>query len=137
MLDSLNNRVRTINSELDHISTKKSMLFNTNVNAARVDKLYEKVLKWQSMANHVPHVVTRLESLKTVHDDSVYLSETLKNTKQQQVDLQELLNVQETLLKQVEQGYIENMANVESNISTLDQRMNELLEKLKLLKLNK
>jgi dynactin-2 len=131
MLDSLNNRVKTINNELEHISTKKSMLINTNVNAARVDKLYEKVQRWESIANQVPHVVSRLQSLKTVHDDATYFMEYMKNMKQQYGDLTSLLGSQQDLLQQVEKGYVDNMFIIEENISSLDRRMISLIEKLK------
>lgn len=94
------------------------------------------VEKWNLVIQQLPQIISRLASLKTVHDESINFSKCLKSLQNQQREITKLLQSQEHLLSQIEKGFQTNTTIIEKNITNIDARISTLIEKIKILESN-
>jgi dynactin-2 len=125
MIKSLTQRIRNLNHEFDSLTNKRKEI-NTGENAEKIDKLLHKVQRWDSIANQVPLIVSRLQSLKDVHEESLLFGETIRKLTSHQEEIQSLLGSQDVVLSKLEQAFQNNAKIIEANVKSIDQRIQAL-----------
>lgn len=126
-LQSLESRVKFISKELDSISSSENL--GIGFNSEKVDRLYQKVRKWDELAMQVPMIVSRLQTLKIVHDEAIYFAGTVTKLKEQQEELMELLHGNADVLENFNQNFSENLAIINNNMKSLQERIRNLEKK--------
>ncbi|KAF0980116.1 hypothetical protein FDP41_013765 [Naegleria fowleri] len=120
-------RVKFISKELDSISSSENL--GIGFNSEKVDRLYQKVRKWDELAMQVPMIVSRLQTLKIVHDEAIYFAGTVTKLKEQQEELMELLHGNADVLENFNQNFSENLAIINNNMKSLQERIRNLEKK--------
>ncbi|KAG2391741.1 hypothetical protein C9374_013226 [Naegleria lovaniensis] len=126
LLQSLESRVKFISKELDTISTSEN---HSSFNSEKVDSLFQKVSKWDELAKQVPMIVSRLQTLKIVHDEAIYFAGTVTKLKEQQEELMDLLHGNEDVLANFNQNFAENLTIINNNMKSLQERIKNLEKK--------
>lgn len=129
MIKSLTQRIRNLNHEFDSLANKRQEL-NTNDNTEKIDKLLLKMERWESIARQVPLVVSRLQSLKDVHEQSILFGETIRKLTTNQDIIRQQLISQDKLLEKVDGVFQNNVKIIEENVNSIDQRIRALQEKI-------
>ncbi len=130
---SLTQRIRNLNHEFDTLASKKQQnatVVQMTHSSESLDDVMDKINKWNSVANQVPLIVSRLQSLKTAHDDSILFGDTIRRLTTHQTEISSILSSNDTLLNQLKEAFADNMNTIESNVQHMDQRMQALQDKL-------
>lgn len=76
----------------------------------------------------VPLLISRLETLKHIHDDAIHFASHLHKLQSQQEQIQHALQTNDTLLHHVQEQMQQNQIILEQNMRALDERI-KLLNK--------
>jgi hypothetical protein len=83
------------------------------------------------MANELPHIITRLSSLKTLHEEGALLTQVVHEIDSEQSNITSLLKRNATLLSEIETNLAKNMSIIQSNFVAIEKRLKDLESKLK------
>lgn len=78
----------------------------------------------------IPHILSHLRTLSTLHAAAGEFQDTLKDLEQEQSKIHSGLVQLQSAVETVERSLDENKAVVKQNVSGLDGRVNELLKRL-------
>ncbi|GLD99679.1 hypothetical protein PINS_up008405 [Pythium insidiosum] len=131
-LDAVKTRTTALVHELTLLQKLKESpgvhgALNAQADREKLQQIYEKMLRVDDVAASVPALIDRLATLKSLHDDSLDLTERTRRMEQSQTRLHELLESDATLLENMEKSLEENVAVFQRNIQALDERMTRLL----------
>lgn len=79
---------------------------------------------------HIPHILTRLRTLSTLHSAAGEFQGTLEGLEEEQKKLHEALRELKGAVETVESSLEENRGLVKGNVGGLDERVNGLLKRL-------
>ena len=79
----------------------------------------------------IPHILARLRTLSALHSSAAIFDETLSSLEAEQEQLRNSLDELLIAVESVEKRIQENDAVVKSNVSGLDQRIEDVVERLK------
>ncbi|GJJ06427.1 hypothetical protein Clacol_000618 [Clathrus columnatus] len=82
---------------------------------------------------HIPHILARLRTLSSLHNDAAAFQETLKSMEEEERRIRTILNELESAVNAVETSLQENSNVISSNVGGLEKRvegLNRRLEKL-------
>ena len=95
-------------------------------NLEKVNELYELVKKWDSCADVLPTIVDRLYTLQDLHQQAMEFSSSLKALEAAQSELSNNLGGHEQLLQDVQKTFTNNVDLIQSNVASLETRINAL-----------
>ncbi|XP_074623051.1 dynactin subunit 2-like isoform X1 [Acropora palmata] len=101
-------------------------------NAAKLDKvteLYDFLNKWDSFVDVVPDLISRLQSLKSLHEQASHFGQSLLQLDSSQSTLNSQIQGQAKLLNELEASFAANVSAVEANCERVESRVSVLLEK--------
>jgi len=75
-------------------------------------------------------IISRLQSLRPLHEESLTFAQTIRYLSQQQGQIVQLLSSHNVHLIKVENGLADNMATIQKNIDTINERMQMISDKL-------
>ncbi|KAL9966220.1 hypothetical protein ACROYT_G024263 [Oculina patagonica] len=116
---------------LHHVSvlTEKKEEAENAAKQSKVTELYELLNKWDSFVDVVPDLITRLQSLKALHEQASQFGQSLLELDSSQSALNSQMHGQAKLLNELEDSFKSNVAVIESNCERVEARVNALLEK--------
>jgi len=79
----------------------------------------------------LPTVISKLHSLKSLHEDSANVVEKVQNIEIQQKMIQQTLESNKQILTEVSESLGQNQKIIANNIQSFELRINQLQEKLK------
>jgi hypothetical protein len=94
----------------------------------KIQVLYQQLVKLDSVSSMIPHIVSRLKALQSIHNDSVRFQETLEVLKEDQDHLKYLAKETQVGMKQLLDSVLENQSKIQKNIEALDKRMSEFMQ---------
>ncbi|KAJ3408962.1 Dynactin subunit 2 [Chytridiales sp. JEL 0842] len=97
----------------------------------RVWFLFKSLEKLHPIIGIIPHLVSRLQALQSLHTEAATFADSLKLVTNEQIKVTESSKSIEASLKRLEENMKENAAIVERNMQSLDQRIVALMEKAK------
>ena len=120
-LDMLEFRLQSLLDKLKEVKTKPVV----SEKLTKVQEMYELAQKWDSVADSLPLIVDRLQVLDPLHQQTLQFSQALNaiDTLQQQVVNSTKSN--NASLDQLKTNMNQNMENIQSNITSLEQRLNK------------
>ncbi|KAI9193190.1 Dynamitin-domain-containing protein [Polychytrium aggregatum] len=92
--------------------------------------LHSTMERLEPMSNIIPQLITRLHSLKTLHQEAAVFSESLKMLTQGQDKLEDNSKLMQSAIARLESSIADNQASVENNIEALEKRMSGLIERI-------
>eukprot|EP00521_Asterionellopsis_glacialis_P006782 CAMPEP_0195281034 /NCGR_PEP_ID=MMETSP0707-20130614/508_1 /TAXON_ID=33640 /ORGANISM="Asterionellopsis glacialis, Strain CCMP134" /LENGTH=375 /DNA_ID=CAMNT_0040339873 /DNA_START=31 /DNA_END=1158 /DNA_ORIENTATION=- len=127
-LEQTTARAKVIRADMEAASKARTKLdlSSNSTEAKKINELYNLMEQLESVQNHLPALVQRLQQLSVLHNQTATFSSRLTAAEQSlTVSAQKLSSVQETLSK-LETGMTDNVKVIEQNIHTLDERMKTL-----------
>ncbi|KAJ0408207.1 hypothetical protein ATCC90586_003315 [Pythium insidiosum] len=131
-LDAVKSRTTALVHELTLLQKLKDSpgvhgALNAQADREKLQQIYEKMLRVDDVAGSIPALIDRLTTLKSLHEDSMDLTERTRRMEQSQTRLQELLESDAALVANMEKSLEENVQVFQRNIQALDERMARLL----------
>ncbi|XP_071812482.1 dynactin subunit 2-like [Apostichopus japonicus] len=125
LLDHTEARIQNLLQKMDQIKEKSSEAEEGDKDS-KISLLYDIVTKWDNVADSLPKVVDRLKALQELHEQALQFSQALSqlDTAQQQVTTG--LQNQTALQKQLSDSFAANMAAIEANCKSLEERFKKI-----------
>jgi len=123
-LDAIKNKMQTVGDEIKIFLSKKEKV-PAGVKEGtekKIEECYATILKWDPIAQQLPIIINRLQSLKVLHEESVLFNETLNQITTEQAQVSELLKSNENTFKELDKNFKVNTQAILSNIEALDKR---------------
>eukprot|EP00933_Yihiella_yeosuensis_P027356 TRINITY_DN2123_c0_g1_i1.p1 TRINITY_DN2123_c0_g1~~TRINITY_DN2123_c0_g1_i1.p1 ORF type:complete len:470 (+),score=94.50 TRINITY_DN2123_c0_g1_i1:1292-2701(+) len=131
-LDSISKGVDKVMREIEQVLAKKAELEgigNSDKDLDRkVSELYDFCHKWNATAASLPAIVTRLQSLQALHQQSASFASRLAALELQQDELNKLLQTTSASVKELGAGLHENMSIVRENMRTLEEKISKAVK---------
>jgi len=87
--------------------------------------------RWDQASLQLPTIVSRLRSLKTLHEESSDALNKVNNLETQQKLIQETLKSNQELLYKVSQSLMENSKLMVNNIQSFESRITKIQDTIK------
>lgn len=94
-----------------------------------MSELYDLLSKWDSFVDVVPDLISRLQSLKSLHEQASHFGQSLIQLDSSQSSLSSQMQGQAKLLAELEASFTANVSAIEANCERVESRVNVLLEK--------
>ena len=91
--------------------------------------MYEKMMKWDYIADELPLILDRLKSVERIYKASAKFESRVSQMELLQTTIHEHLKRDEMLLNNLETSILENSDIMQKNISALDDRFLKLSQK--------
>ncbi|XP_071803203.1 dynactin subunit 2-like isoform X1 [Asterias amurensis] len=132
-VDHVDARIQSLLQHLNQVKEKKKTAEEAGKESKelsdsmeiKISELYDMVEKWDGIADTVPSVVERLQALKDLHEQALQFSQALSHLDTAQQQLTSNLNNQDTLLKELRDSFGANMAAIQANCQSLEERMSK------------
>jgi len=123
-LDAIKNKMQTVGDEIKIFLSKKEKVPAglKEGTEKKIEECYATILKWDPIAQQLPIIINRLQSLKVLHEESVIFNETLNQITTEQTQVSELLKSNENTFKELDKNFKANTQAILSNIEALDKR---------------
>ncbi|EDQ90163.1 uncharacterized protein MONBRDRAFT_32065 [Monosiga brevicollis MX1] len=96
----------------------------------KIRELHQVANRWDATAAAVPAIVERLKDLRALHEEAANFAATLTHMRATQDQVKEQLSTQDVTLKTLEQSLEKNAQTIETNFSSLQQRVEALMKKM-------
>jgi len=133
-LDNLVRRAANLRKELQTIQQKTSQQIEDQITKAKeekINRMFDVMERWDQASLQLPTIISRLHSLKILHEESADGIQKLHNLESQQKLIQQTLENNKQLLTKVSQSLSENAKLMSSNIQSFDTRISQIQEKMK------
>lgn len=127
-IDHVDARLQGILHHVNALSEKRQEVENS-AKQSKVTELYDLLNKWDSFVDVVPDLITRLQSLKALHEQASQFGQSLLELDSSQSTLNSQMRGQAKLLSELEASFKSNVATIEANCERVEARINALLEK--------
>eukprot|EP00928_Gymnodinium_smaydae_P064882 TRINITY_DN48119_c0_g1_i1.p1 TRINITY_DN48119_c0_g1~~TRINITY_DN48119_c0_g1_i1.p1 ORF type:complete len:383 (-),score=111.76 TRINITY_DN48119_c0_g1_i1:66-1214(-) len=131
-MEAINQRVKTVMSDVDRLLEKKTELENAARNDEvdqKVSELYSFCHRWHAASSSLPTIVARLRSLQVLHEQSANFSARLTALEGQQDEIMKLLEATNTAVAELGTGLTQNMSIMRDNMKTLEDKMAKAMGK--------
>nr|XP_021513490.1 dynactin subunit 2 isoform X1 [Meriones unguiculatus] len=125
VLDQVEARLQSVLGKVNEIAKHKASVEDADTQS-KVHQLYETVQRWSPMASTLPELVQRLVTIKQLHEQAMQFAQLLTHLDTTQQMIASSLKDNTTLLTQVQTTMRENLATVEGNFASIDERMKKL-----------
>ncbi|XP_004583010.2 dynactin subunit 2 [Ochotona princeps] len=125
VLDQVEARLQSVLGKVNEIAKHKASVEDADTQS-KVHQLYETIQRWSPIASTLPELVQRLISIKQLHEQAMQFGQLLTHLDTTQQMIASSLKDNTTLLTQVQTTMRENLATVEGNFASIDERMKKL-----------
>jgi len=129
-LESIRNGVHKVMGDLEQALAKKAELDGNGADPEldrKVSELYEFCHRWSATSASLPAIVSRLQTLQALHQQSATFASRLTALEQQQDELAKLLDVTSRAVQDLGRGLQENMTIVKDNMRSLEEKIIKVL----------
>uniref|UniRef100_U3EBE7 Dynactin subunit 2 n=1 Tax=Callithrix jacchus TaxID=9483 RepID=U3EBE7_CALJA len=125
VLDQVEARLQSVLGKVNEIAKHKASVEDADTQS-KVHQLYETIQRWSPIASTLPELVQRLVTIKQLHEQAMQFGQLLTHLDTTQQMIANSLKDNTTLLTQVQITMRENLATVEGNFASIDERMKKL-----------
>jgi dynactin-2 len=125
VLDQVEARLQSVLGKVNEIAKHKASVEDADTQS-KVHQLYETIQRWSPIASTLPELVQRLVTIKQLHEQAMQFGQLLTHLDTTQQMIASSLKDNTTLLTQVQKTMRENLATVEGNFASIDERMKKL-----------
>jgi len=132
-LEVLQRTVTNLSAELDKLAEKKQRQEEDpgiKAHEMQVKEMFGMMNRWDAVSLQLPNIVSRLQTLKSLHEGAASFSESVNVLENQQEEIKKLLTFNGDLMKQVDSNFKSNLNTVQGNVQMLEKRFVELSKKL-------
>ncbi|XP_008059028.1 dynactin subunit 2 isoform X1 [Carlito syrichta] len=125
VLDQVEARLQSVLGKVNEIAKHKASVEDAD-SQSKVHQLYDTIQRWSPIASTLPELVQRLVTIKQLHEQAMQFGQLLTHLDTTQQMIASSLKDNTTLLTQVQTTMRENLATVEGNFASIDERMKKL-----------
>ncbi|XP_005397453.1 PREDICTED: dynactin subunit 2 isoform X2 [Chinchilla lanigera] len=125
VLDQVEARLQSVLGKVNEIAKHKASVEDADTQS-KVHQLYETIQRWSPIASTLPELVQRLVTIKQLHEQAMQFGQLLTHLDTTQQMIASSLKDNATLLTQVQTTVRENLATVEGNFASIEERMKQL-----------
>jgi len=129
-LEALQRKLQVTIHDMDILLTKSKDVPSKTTGEQKIDKIFETINKWENIAQQLPTLISRLQVLRTLHEEAGSFLETIQQLETQQEEIQKMLKNNDQVMSQMKSGFSENMTTIKSNIAVLEKRFSEIGKKM-------
>jgi hypothetical protein len=138
-LDGIYRRIKTLSAELDMIEQQQQAVMTESqqqkggkgsVYMEKIASLYSIMHRWDTTAQQLPLVVSRLQSLKDLHEESADAAVRLQHVARTQDKCRLLLQSDRTALRKLQESVAANAKIMHTNVTALESRFTALAAKM-------
>jgi len=129
-LESLQRKLKTIAQDMEALSEKAKANPQQQPYEKKVDELFTLMSKWDVSAQQLPAIVSRMQSLKVLHEESASFHQSAVQLDTQQQEMKKLLKNNSELMSQLEKNFAGNVSVIQNNVTSLEKRFTALAKKL-------
>ncbi|PNI39233.1 DCTN2 isoform 21, partial [Pan troglodytes] len=118
-------QAKSVLGKVNEIAKHKASVEDADTQS-KVHQLYETIQRWSPIASTLPELVQRLVTIKQLHEQAMQFGQLLTHLDTTQQMIANSLKDNTTLLTQVQTTMRENLATVEGNFASIDERMKKL-----------
>jgi len=86
--------------------------------------------RWDLISQQLPNIVSRLQALKSLHNDGASFQQGVQQLEAQQEEIKKLLKFNGELMTKVDANFKGNLNIIQSNFQALETRFSDLTKKL-------
>jgi len=105
--------VGSVSKEIDSILDKQKSFQTKQINEKKVSDMFDMMNKWDATNQQLPTIISRLKSLKSLHEEAAAFSHTVHELEAQQEEMKKLLKSDNDLLKQVDENFKKNLETIQ------------------------
>ena len=124
-LDHIEGRLAALQQKMNAVAEKKSALENHEING-KVGELYDMVQRSEVMAQVLPDVVDRLESLEGLHEQALQFSKALAHLETVQKKLEGDLSTNNEILNVTKEKFAGNIVSIQENFQVVEDRIKKI-----------
>ena len=131
-LTRLQQKMELLNKEFETFTARRNqakagrVALTEDIHRERLDKLFATVQQWAPVAETIPTLISRMQTLKALHEESALFSQRLFGLESMQEALHKMLQADEKALGNVQKSVAENIETVLANVAAVDQRIAEI-----------
>jgi len=129
-IETIQQTINTVSKDMDLLLQKQKSFQTKTINEKKINQIFEIMTKWDETNDQLPLLVSRLKSLKSLHEEAASFSRTVKDLELQQEEMKKLLKSDAEILKQLEEGFKKNLNLIQNNFTSLDNRITSLTKKI-------
>eukprot|EP00485_Elphidium_margaritaceum_P020588 CAMPEP_0202726206 /NCGR_PEP_ID=MMETSP1385-20130828/184491_1 /ASSEMBLY_ACC=CAM_ASM_000861 /TAXON_ID=933848 /ORGANISM="Elphidium margaritaceum" /LENGTH=460 /DNA_ID=CAMNT_0049392421 /DNA_START=39 /DNA_END=1422 /DNA_ORIENTATION=+ len=132
-LEALVRRAHKLRKQLGEIQTKGHEAIEiqiTKTKEEKINKLFEMMTRWDQAALQLPTIVSRLRSIKNLHEESANIVEKVNRLDTQNKLIQQTLESNKNILASVQQSLQENAQTMQNNMKLIQERLQKITQKL-------
>jgi len=125
-IEAIAHQVHVVMGDVDSMLAKKAELQGSNAGAdidQKVNELYEFCHRWTATSASLPLIVSRLQTLQSLHQQSASFASRLATLETQQDELTKLLETTHVAVQELGRSLHENMTIVKENMRTMEEKM--------------
>jgi len=131
-LEVVQHSVNSISQDLDKLVEKKLQQEELEKNSyeTKVNEIFETMERWDLISQQLPNIVSRLQALKSLHNDGASFQQGVQQLEAQQEEIKKLLKFNGELMTKVDANFKGNLNIIQSNFQAMETRFSDLTKKL-------
>mmetsp|Transcript_37451 Transcript_37451/g.90857 ORF Transcript_37451/g.90857 Transcript_37451/m.90857 type:complete len:353 (+) Transcript_37451:98-1156(+) len=128
ILESTATKAKVIRADLEAASKAKNKLTATykKEDSKMIQQLHQQMVELEGLSGYLPSLVERLQQLSGLHVQASFFSSRLGEVEKSAHQIGSTLTVLEESLDKVQTNMVDNVQSMETNMKSLDERLNKL-----------
>ncbi|CAJ1957140.1 unnamed protein product [Cylindrotheca closterium] len=128
ILESTATKAKVIRADLEAASKAKNKLTATykKEDSKMIQQLHQQMVELEGLSGYLPSLVERLQQLSGLHVQASSFTSRLGQVEKSANQIGSTLSVIEETLDKVQTNMVENVQSMETNMKSLDERLNQL-----------
>merc|ERR1712129_301094 len=133
-LEQLVRRAHDLRKKLQEIQSKGHGAIElqiTKTKEEKIKKMFDMMTRWDQAALQLPTIVSRLRSVKNLHEESANVVQKVNRLETQNKLIQKSLESNKNMLQNVQSSLSQNAATMTKNMESITERLNKLQATMK------
>merc|ERR1712154_654906 len=125
-LEQLVRRAQVLRKKLQEIQAKGHAAIElqiTKTKEEKINKLFDMMTRWDQSALQLPTIVSRLRSVKNLHEESANVVQKVNRLDTQNKMIQQALESNKNMLENVQSSLSQNAATMTKNMESITARL--------------
>merc|ERR1712115_444819 len=133
MGEQLVRRAHDLRKKLQEIQSKGHGAIElqiTKTKEEKIKKMFDMMTRWDQAALQLPTIVSRLRSVKNLHEESANVVQKVNRLETQNKLIQKSLESNKNMLQNVEKSLSKNAETMQKNMQLIQERLNKIQQSL-------
>lgn len=128
-MDSIGNRAKELNKEMDEILRRLQAMETINYDKSRIDFLYDILEKFMENEEHVEIILDRLKSLEKIHTESPNIDGSIKTLRERQKLIDRAFANEDAEILKTKKQFLDTMGSIQAQLKEVTMLQKTASEK--------